>query len=423
MIHAYVERRRRLARALPANTMAIIPSATECIRNGDAHYRFRQSSDFYYLTGFNEPEALLIIESGANSRCYLFNRPTDPKQEQWTGLRLGQHAAHDILGVSAAYSIASLDRRLPDILNGCQALYVASGSSQQLCEAIRTAWHQAGTLLDLSAILHPMRLIKDNLEVDAMKNAARLSVAGHMRAMRACKNLKYEYALEAELIYEFTRQGARSVAYDSIVAGGANACVLHYTENNKPLRAGDLVLVDAAGEYENYAADITRTYPISGRFTAEQKAIYNLVLQAQTAGIKCVRPGAAWKDIQQAIVLTLTQGLVDLHLLTGNIQDLIATAAYRKYYMHNSGHWLGLDVHDPGSYQNSDGTSRTLEAGMVLTVEPGLYLSANHSDLPDAFKGIGVRIEDDLLVTEHGYENLTGALPVEITEIEALICG
>ena len=409
--------------ALPINTVAIIPAATERIRNGDAHYRFRQSSDFYYLTGFNEAEAVLLIESGENSRCYLFNRSKDPKQEQWTGARMGQHAAVDILGVSAAYPITALDKKLPDMLNGCQKIYIASGSDHKLCESILSAWHQGYELLSLAEILHPMRLIKDPLEVTAMKNAARLSVAGHLGAMRACKKLKYEYELEAELIYEFTRQGARSVAYDSIVACGENACILHYTDNNKPLRAGELVLVDAAGEYENYAADITRTYPVSGRFTPEQKDIYELVLQAQKTGIQCVRPGGAWQDIQQAIVLTLTEGLVDLKLLTGNVQDLIATSAYRKYYMHNSGHWLGLDVHDAGSYQNPDGSSLTFAPGMVLTVEPGLYLSSSHPELPVAFQGIGVRIEDDILVTEHGCENLTGALPVEITDIEALICG
>ncbi len=418
----FIERRLRLAAALPTNTLAIIPAAKECIRNGDAHYRFRQSSDFYYLTGFNEPDALLCIESGTNGRCYLFNRPKDPKQEQWTGARLGQQAATAALGVSQAYPIDVIATKLPEILNEVQAVYVAQGANSAP-ENIPSAWLKKHKLLDLSPILHPMRLIKDSTEISNMRNAAKLSVAAHLRAMRACKNLHHEYELEAELVYEFTRQGSRSVAYDSIVAAGSNACILHYTDNNQRLLPNSLVLVDAAGEFNNYAADITRTYPVSGRFTPAQLAIYTLVLQAQRAGMHCVRPGGAWQDIQHAIVRTLTAGLLDLNLLTGNLEDLIANAAYRKYYMHNSGHWLGLDVHDPGSYQNSNGSSRTLEPGMVLTVEPGLYLPADDPDLPVDFQGIGVRIEDDLVVTADGFENLTAALPVEPAEIEALICG
>lgn len=420
-MHTYVKRRLRVSMALPSNTIAIIPAAHECVRNGDAHYRFRQSSDFYYLTGFNEPDALLLIESGSNSSCYLFNQATDKKKEQWTGSVLGQHAAQEVLGVNQAYPISSIAARLPELLSACSAIYVSSGVDNTLLSSIRHAWKKTDKFLDLGSILHPMRLIKDQHEISEMRQAARLSVAGHIRAMRACNRLKYEYELEAELTYEFTRQGARSVAYDSIVASGSNACTLHYTANNQPLMPDKLVLVDAAGEYNNYAADITRTYPVSGSFTHEQSAIYNLVLTAQKAGIQCIRPGCAWNEIQKTIVRIITSGLVDLGLLAGNVDDLIQTEAYRQYYMHNSGHWLGLDVHDAGTYQNPDGTSRTLEPGMVLTVEPGLYLPVDHPDLPAAFQGIGVRIEDDLLVTADGFENLSVDLPVEIADIEALI--
>lgn len=424
MMNRYTKRRQQLAKRLPSNTLAIIPAATECLRNGDAHHRFRQASDFYYLTGFHEPDALLLIEGGEHGKSVLFNRPNHPLQEQWTGPRLGQANAPSVLGVDQAFSIDALALQLPEHFLDQKALYYPQGG---MPSAYIGLIQQCNTnnlpLLDLTPSLQAMRLIKDAFEIECLKHAANVSVAAHLRSMKACRGLHHEYELEAEFLYELNRHGLRNVAYDSIVAGGKNACVLHYTANDQPLNPGELVLVDAGGEYDLYAADITRTYPVNGYFNAEQRALYNLVLQAQRDGIACVQPGNAWEDIQTAIVKTLTQGLVDLHLLRGNVEDLIEQEAYRPFYMHRSGHWLGLDVHDGGAYRNPDNTSRTLEPGMVLTVEPGLYLSASIPSLPPRFQNIGIRIEDDLLVTETGHLNLTGALPSDIDTLEAIICG
>lgn len=429
----YQARRRNLAVQLPTNCVAVIPAASELLRNGDAHYRFRQDSDFYYLTGFSEPDALLLINAGAEGESFLFNRPRDPVQEQWAGRRLGQEGACDVLGIDAAYPLASLEAQLPELLAGKQAIYSAFGRHPAWEKRILAAWLivkgqvRRGTtapeaFYDLAPILGEMRLFKSAAEISLMRRAAHISVGAHQRAMQACRGASYEYQLEAELLYEFSRQGCRSVAYDPIVASGGNACILHYTENNQPLQNGDLVLIDAAGEFENYAADITRTFPVSGRFSSEQRAIYELVLRSQKAGISCVRPGCHWDEVQRTIVQILTAGLVDLGLLHGSIDELIERHAYKPFYMHNSGHWLGLDVHDCGLYK-SQGKWRSLEAGMVLTVEPGLYISADIEGVDSRWWGIGVRIEDDIHVTTDGYENLSGNLAVEIDDVEALICG
>ena len=426
----YQARRHALASRLPADSIAVIPAASELLRNGDAHYRFRQDSDFSYLTGFNEPDALLLISA---SESFLFNRPRDPAQEQWTGKRLGQEGACEVLGVTAAYSIETLDTRLPELLMGKHAIYYTVGRYPLWEKRILDAWQivkgQARrgitapeAFCDLAALLGEMRLFKSPAEIALMQQAATISVAAHKRAMRACKNATHEYQLEAELLYEFARQGCRSVAYDSIVAGGANACVLHYTENDQPLKQGDLVLIDAGGEFLNYAADITRTFPLNGCFSPEQRAIYELVLRAQKAGIHLVRPGCLWNEVQQIIVYTLTAGLVELGILQGSVEQLIASEAYKPFYMHNSGHWLGMDVHDCGAYKVNN-KWRPLEPGMVLTVEPGLYISADSKGVDKRWWGIGVRIEDDIHVTENGYHNLTGELPVDIEDLEALIRG
>ncbi len=429
----YQHRRCELAKRLPEGCIAVIPAATELLRNGDAHYRFRQDSDFYYLTGFGEPDALLLITSGLESESFLFNRPRDPQSEQWTGKRLGQEDACEVLAVDAAYSLATLETRLPELFAGKQAIYYTLGQRPSWDARILQAWQivkgqvrrgvkAPDAVCDLAPIVGEMRLFKRQVEIDSMKQAARITVAAHQRAMRACRQVNNEYELEAELLYEFSRQGCRSVAYDSIVAGGGNACVLHYTENNQPLKHGDLVLIDAGAEYENYAADVTRTFPVNGRFSAEQRAIYELVLQAQKAGIACVRPGCAWDEIQRTIVRILTRGLVDLGLLRGDVDALIERSAFAPFYMHNSGHWLGLDVHDCGRYK-TNGQWRTLEAGMVLTVEPGLYISAGLDGVDSRWWDIGVRIEDDILVTSAGHENLTAALTVEMDDLEALVRG
>ncbi|ETO94491.1 Xaa-Pro aminopeptidase [Legionella oakridgensis] len=429
----YQARRQALAMKLPADSIAIIPAASELTRNGDAHYRFRQDSDFYYLTGFNEPDALLCIISGKSGESILFNRPRDPVHEQWTGKRLGQEDACELLGVNAAYSISHVDRELPKLLADCQAVYYIMGRYPAWEHTIHRAWKEVKAQVrkgvkspeafcDLTLILSEMRLFKSEAEMVLLQTAAAISVAAHQRAMQRCQQAHHEYHLEAELLYEFTRQGCRSVAYDPIVAGGSNACILHYTENNKPLVEGELVLIDAGGEFENYAADITRTFPVNGRFSAEQRQIYELVLSAQKAGIARIRPGCLWHEVQESIVRMLTSGLVDLGLLRGHVDDLIANEAYKVFYMHNSGHWLGLDVHDSGSYK-IEGKWRPLEPGMVLTVEPGLYI---HEDIPNIdarWRGIGVRIEDDIRVSVDGCENLTGALAVEINDIEALVRG
>jgi Xaa-Pro aminopeptidase len=426
----YVTRRVQLAKQMRPGAIAIIPAANEVPRSGDTYFRFRQDSDFYYLTGFNEPKALLIIFSGNKGESYLFNRPRDQAVEQWTGKRLGQDDACEALNVAGAYSIEDLDSKLPDLMAGTSAIYYALGrhplyekkilrALQQIKGQIRRGLKAPEEICDLEPLLSEMRLKKSEAEVVLMHKAADVSVRAHERTMRACRSLQNEQQLEAELLYEFTRGGCRSVAYDPIVGGGANACILHYTDNNQPLRDGELVLIDAGGEYQNYASDITRTFPVNGRFSPEQRAIYELVLTAQKAGIARVRPGIAWNEIQQAIVKVLTTGLHDLGLLKGDVENLIASEAYKPFYMHNSGHWLGLDVHDAGLYKVNN-EWRLLEPGMVLTVEPGLYLG-EMTGVAKRWQNIGVRIEDDILVTKNGHDNLTASLAVEIADIEALM--
>lgn len=427
----YQARRRTLMQQLPAGCTVIIFAANELLRNGDAHFRFRQDSDFYYLTGFNEPDAALVI--GVNGESILFNRPKDPLLEQWHGRRLGQDNACQVLGVNAAFALDSLDKRLPDLLAGSEAIAYPIGRSNHWDKYILNAWEKVkgqvrrgvlapSSFYDLAPIIAEMRLFKSEAEINLMRQAAHISVAAHQRAMQACRNAIYEYELEAELLYEFTRQGCRSVAYDSIVASGENACILHYTENNQPIQSDSLILIDAGGEFQNYAADITRTFPAKGKFSTEQALIYNLVLKAQKAGIACIQPGCMWDDVQRIIVRVLTEGLVELGLLHGDIDALIASAAYSRFYMHNSGHWLGLDVHDCGRYK-IDNQWRRLETGMVLTVEPGLYIKAGLEDVDERWWNIGVRIEDDIYVTDEGYENLSANLVVEMDEIEALVRG
>ena len=427
----YKLRRQKLAQLLPSNSVAIVASGVECIRNGDTHYAFRQNSDFYYLTGFNEPEALLLIYAGDNGESILFNRERDPQAEQWTGPRLGQELACQKLMMHAAYANKCLESMLPELLSGQKSLYYTLNRDlamdQIILQAYQVARGKRGVIVpemlcDLQPYLSELRLLKDATEIAYMREAARISVLAHQRAMQKCRFLEYEYELEAEILYELYRHGCRSVAYDSIVAGGANACILHYTDNSHALTQGNLVLIDAGGEYQNYAADITRTYPLNGIFSHEQAQIYSLVLQAQRAGVACIKPGCAFSDIQQAIVQVLTTGLVDLGILQGNVDSLIEQMAYKPFYMHNSGHWLGLDVHDVGSYK-IDGQPRLLQPGMTLTVEPGLYLSDSIEGLDPKWWNIGVRIEDDFLVTLHGSENLTGDLVVEKEDVEAYIRG
>lgn len=427
----YQERRTVLAQKLPEGSVAIISAAHEMVRNGDAHYRFRQDSNFYYLTGFEEPDAILVLSAGKDSQSILFSRPHDSVAEQWTGKRLGQEGALRVLGVDIAFSISNIAEELPRLLAGKSVIYYMLACSTELShlitEALATLKGQVRRgikvpecLCDLEPILGEMRLFKSDAELALMRQAARISVDAHLRAMRQCKHLSYEYELEAELIYELSRQGCRSVAYDPIVGSGENACTLHYTENNRLLNHNHLVLIDAGGEYENYAADITRTFPISGKFSPEQKSIYELVLKSQKAGIAVVKPGVPWNVVQQTIVRVLTTGLCELGILHGEVEELISCEAYKPFYMHNSGHWLGLDVHDSGLYK-INGEWRPLQPGMVLTVEPGLYISAHIPGVDKRWWNIGVRIEDDIVVTTTGNEVLTSTLPVEVADIEALM--
>jgi len=428
----YQARRQRLSALMPAGCLAIIPGNTLSVRNNDAHYRFRQDSDFYYLTGFEEPDAVLVLEAGKNAQSYLFNLPRDMAKEQWNGRRLGQERAADVLGISRAFSIEVFSQELQALMADKKSIYWSIGrypdidricwqSVQALKEKVRRGVVAPETFVDVSPMIAEMRLFKSEAELALMRKAASISVEAHKSAMRECSSVHYEYELEAVLTYAFAKNGCRAPAYDPIVGGGANTCILHYTENNQPLKAGDLVLIDAGGEFQNYAADITRTFPVNGRFSEAQRLIYELVLKAQRAGIATVKPGVFWHEIQAVMVNIITEGLCALGILKGNVAELVEQEAYKPFYMHNSGHWLGLDVHDAGQYKFNN-EWRALEPGMVLTVEPGIYIAEGVSS-DKRWWNIGIRIEDDIAVTKNGHENLTGALPVEIDEIEALICG
>lgn len=429
----YQARRQQLANHFPADALVMIPAASELFRNGDSHYRFRQDSDFYYLTGFDEPDAVLLITGGEQSESILFNRPKSELEERWTGPRLGQADAPAVLGVDAAYPIAELETYLLEILLDKRAIYYPMGRYPVHERMLRDAWsrvknqarrgqHVPEVFADIMPILAERRVIKDDSEINCMREAARISVKAHEAVMRACKHARYEYELEAEFLYTLGREGCQNIAYSSIVAGGSNACILHYINNNQALNPNKLVLIDAGGEVDYYAADITRTYPISGKFSTEQRLIYDLVWRAQKAGIACVKPGMPWDSMQTAIVYELTSGLCELGILKGAIDELIEQGAYKPFYMHSSGHWLGLDVHDVGAYFVNN-TSRLLEPGMALTVEPGLYIPDNYAGIDPKWWGIGIRIEDDILVTHHGHDNLTGALAVAPEALEDLIRG
>lgn len=425
----YKARRQLLASKLPSASLALIAAANETIRNGDVNYRFRQDSNFYYLTGLNEPDAVLVIMAAPLTKSYLFNRPRNEKEERWTGKRLGQTDACAVLDLDAAYSLDELPTKLPELCAHVNAIYYNNISEYSPLQRMIFAALQhlqkikpnnLSSIWDLTPILAEMRLFKSVAEINLLRQAAAISIAAHRRVMRYCQQATNEFHLEAEFLYELQRHGCRNVAYDPIIAAGSNACVLHYTDNNQPLKSGDLILVDAGAEVANYAADLTRTIPANGHFNKEQRAIYDLVLQAQTAGINCIKPGVSWHSIQETIVRILTEGLCELGLLTGNVAQLIVQEAYKLFYFHGSGHWLGLDVHDLGNYKINE-KWRLLEPGMVLTVEPGLYISSAILGVDQRYANIGVRIEDDILVTQDGYENLSAALPKEIAEIEALM--
>jgi Xaa-Pro aminopeptidase len=425
-VDVYRSRRGRLFRHI-GNGIAFLPTASEKVRSRDAHYPYRPDSYFHYLTGFGEPEAVLVMLGGRKPSAILFCREKNEEREIWDGFRHGPKGARKTFGFDQAWPIATLEEKMPELLSDRPALYYPLGEDPQWDEKVMTwlsrvrAKARAGVgaparIEDIRPHLDEMRLIKDRHELGLMRRAAAISVAAHRRAMRAARPGRFEYEIEAELLHAFRSGGAHAPAYTSIVAGGANACVLHYIVNDRRLDDGDLLLIDAGCEYEGYAADITRTFPVNGRFSAAQREVYGIVLSAQLAAISAVRPGASWRAPHQAALKVLTQGMVDLKLLKGSVDGLIESEAYRRFYMHRTGHWLGMDVHDAGDYK-VNGKWRRLEPGMVLTVEPGLYIRPEKG-VPKRLANIGIRIEDDVLVTRSGREVLTEAAPKTAGDIE-----
>ncbi len=433
-MNEFRRRRKHLMQRLEKGSVALLASAPARIRNRDTEYPYRQHSDFFYLTGFNEPDALAVFAPGrTQGEFVLFCREFDPEKAIWTGKHAGLEGARETFGADEAFPIGELDQRLPEILENRDRVYFPIGydaaldgrvmaAVNEIRARVRTGVRAPYEFVALEHVLHEQRLFKTPAEIALMRKAAEASVLAHKRAMRASRPGRYEYEIEAELLHEFALHGCRSPAYPCIVAGGKNACVLHYTENSERLQDGDLLLIDAGAEYENYAADITRTFPVNGKYSESQRLIYELVLDAQAAAIEEVRPGRPWIAPHDAAVKVLTKGLVKLGLLEGQVSKLIKDEAYKKFYMHRTGHWLGLDVHDVGPYK-IDGEWRPLEPGMVLTVEPGLYIAPDCSDVDPKWRGIGVRIEDDALVTQEGCEILTQGLPKTVAEIEALMAG
>ena len=429
----YTHRRQALLQKLPQGAVVIIECALVHIRNGDVEHDLRQDSNFCYLSGMLESQATLVLANGVNGpSSTIFCASKNKSQEIWHGRRLGVDAAPDVLMMDYAYSNESLADKLVELLDDAsQVVYSFSRSDtgdlvQQSLSSLRRLGRQGKIcptqLVDLDPLVDAMRLFKSAAEVDQMTLACDISVMAHKRAMQVCKVGMNEYQLAAELHHQFAIQGSPRVAYGSIVAGGENACILHYTNNDQVLQDGDLVLIDAGCELDQYASDITRTFPVNGRFSDPQKTIYELVLAAHQATLACIKPGAVFTDMQDAAVKVITQGLIDIGLLTGELDKNIKDKTFRRFYMHNIGHWLGMDVHDVGAYKLA-GESRPLLAGMVTTVEPGIYIDPDDMEIPPQWRGIGVRIEDNILVTDKGYHNLTKHLPVSVADIETLMAG
>jgi len=425
----YAARRARLVRAM-GEGVAVVPTSPERIRNRDSHFPYRHDSYFYYLTGFTEPESALVLVGGATPRAILFCRERNPERETWDGARYGPEHARARFGFDEAHAIDKLDEQLVSLLENRPALFAPLGQdpewdarAMRWLNAVR-AKSRAGIeaperIHDVRALLDEMRLIKDAHELDCMRRAAAISADAHRRAMQATRPGRFEYEIEAELLYAFRRQGAQFPAYWPIVAGGKSACTLHYVSNDARLEKGTLLLIDAGCELDGYAADITRTFPVGGRFSRAQRDVYEIVLAAQRAAIERVTPGNGWNDPHDAAVRVLAQGMIDLKLLAGSLDEVLEKETYKRFYMHRTGHWLGLDVHDAGEYKRS-GLWRSLEPGMTLTVEPGLYIRAA-DDVPAPLHDIGVRIEDDVVVAGQGCEVLTAQAPKAIDEIEALM--
>ena len=416
------------------NSIAIIPSAREQVRNRDTAYHFRQDSDFYYLSGITEPEAVLVLLPGRrHGQFVVFCRERDSSVERWHGNRAGPEGMCEKYGADDAFPVSDIDEILPGLLEGRDRVYYSMGRSAEFDRQIM-GWVNRirgkessgavppGEFTDLDHMLHELRLYKSAAELRLLRRAAEISARAHCRAMRECRAGMYEYQLEAELQYEFARSGARFAAYPSIVGSGANACVMHYTDNRDKLRDGEMVLVDAGCELEYYASDVTRTFPVNGRFSREQRALYELVLEVQRAAIEQIKPGNHWNQPHDASVRVLTEGLVELGLLRGRVANLIERKAYQAFYMHRVGHWLGLDVHDVGDYRVGE-QWRVLEPGMVMTVEPGLYVPADNTRVAKKWRGIGIRIEDDVVITAQGCDVISAGVPKTVEEIEALMAA
>ncbi len=430
----FKRRRKKLMRIMGKGSIAILPAAPVAVRNRDVEYPYRPDSDFHYLTGFDEPDSVAVLIPGRKQAEYvLFCRERDEEKERWVGARAGQEGAVADYGADDSFPIDDLDDILPNMLEQCERVYYAMGCDPELDRSM-SEWISAirrnsrsGVVgpvefIALDHILHDMRLFKSRGELAVMRKAARISARAHRRLMREARPGMTEYQLEAEFVHECTRQGARFQAYPAIVGGGDNACVLHYIDNRDELRDGELVLVDAGCELDYYASDITRTFPVNGKFSEPQRQLYELVLKAQRAALARVRPGAHWDEYHQAAVGVVTKGLVELGILKGKVAKLIKDEAYKAYYVHRTGHWLGMDVHDVGDYK-IDNQWRELEPGMVLTVEPGLYIPHGTKEVAKQWWGIGIRVEDDVVVTRDGHEILSGDVPKEIDEIERLMAA
>jgi Xaa-Pro aminopeptidase len=428
----YADRRKDLMSMMADNSIAVIAAASEKVRSKDTLYPYKQSTNFSYLSGFSEPCAvMLLIPNRQQGECVLFCRDKDPLRETWDGLRLGPIEAKQALAFDDAFPIDDIDDILPGLLEGKSHIYYSAGKDKAFDKQL-IQWVDEVTLdkesdsepcceqVDLDHLLAELRLIKSAAEIKLMRKAADISAEAHCRAMRFCQPGQYEYQLQAEIEHQFMMSGATGPAYTSIVGGGKNACILHYIENQSALKSGDLVLIDAGCEYQNYAADITRTFPINGKFSTAQAAIYDIVLAAQAAAINCISPGVTYDQANKATIEVITQGLVDLGILKGDVDQLITEGAYREFYMHSVSHWLGMDVHDVGDYKINN-QWRVYEAGMLLTIEPGIYIAADNQNVDKKWRGIAVRIEDDILVTKAGREVLTDGVPKQRDQIESLM--
>ena len=425
----YTARRRELMSTMQGNSIAIVAAAAEKIRSRDTHYPYKQATNLSYLCGFSEPESVLVLIPGrGQGESILFCREKDKLRETWDGYRVGPEGAVADFALDDAFPIGDLDDILPGLLEGKERVYYAIGKDADFDRHLMGWVNEIsgsaapGEFVDLDHIINEMRLIKTASELKLMRRAGEISARAHCRAMGAAKPGIYEYQLQAEIEHEFMTSGATAPAYTSIVGGGKNGCILHYIENREKIHNGDLVLIDAGCEYENYAADITRTFPVNGKFSREQAAIYDIVLEAQVQAMASIAPGAAYNIANQTTIAVITQGLVDLGILNGDVSELIEQHACKEFYMHSSGHWLGMDVHDVGDYK-IDGQWREFEQGMVLTVEPGIYIPPDKKKVAEQWRGLAVRIEDDVAVTKTGCEDLTAGVPKTRGEIELLMAG